>query len=317
MLPEDISPEKHFNVSKTGYRALLLFKMLLNEPQSRQDIARNFSHDPVIGKDVSRDTVTNTVNLLKAAGCEITITRKNGVQLYNLKSHPFLPVIKKESVAILRGLRDSITSYCDWELIERINTLYIQIADFVENKNALDILLSHHPLYNVDKEVLKSMILYAREKQIICIDYKSPYYGYEDLYFVPDFISFENKRVYVWGYNLKYKDVSYLRMDRIRGVEPVFLANEQEIRQEYEKSILTVTYLLKGYSYLSFVPSKHERVILKDENSCLIEAKVYNKFNFIQRLLSFGCDCKIIGPQNFIREFVRILKEVKAVPYGR
>ena len=91
-------------VSKTGYRALYLLRLLITAPRSREEILAAFERDIVIAKDkkLSKDTVTNTINTLKACGCDIKRPNsKNGFK-YELVSHPFSPGINRTQFQYLQ-----------------------------------------------------------------------------------------------------------------------------------------------------------------------------------------------------------------------
>ena len=55
-----------------------------------------------------------------------------------------------------------------------------------------------------------------------------------------------------------------------------------------------------------------EKIINQNDDKLTINAKTSNTFLLIQRLLSFGSNCKIISPENFKNEFVTLLKDMKA-----
>ena len=92
-------------VSKTGYRALYLLRLLITAPRSREEILAAFERDIVIAKDkkLSKDTVTNTINMLKACGCDIKRPNSKNGYKYELVSHPFRPGLTEGSSNICRN----------------------------------------------------------------------------------------------------------------------------------------------------------------------------------------------------------------------
>ena len=58
---------------------------------------------------------------------------------------------------------------------------------------------------------------------------------------------------------------------------------------------------------------ENETLIENNENYLMIEYKVENKFKAVQKFLELGCDCKIISPDSFKKEFISILKSIKEV----
>ncbi len=61
--------------------------------------------------------------------------------------------------------------------------------------------------------------------------------------------------------------------------------------------------------------NKEETVTYEDKDSeypLTISAEVSNRFNFFQRILSYGTDCLIISPESAKAELKEHLKNIKA-----
>lgn len=309
--PLEQKPESNSNITKTGYRILLLFKLLSEAPRSRKEINEEFIKDPVLKRGISNDTITNIVNALKKSGCSIKRPDISTKYRYILLKHPFTIEISEKALLGLQTIREGITSFSDWQLLRKINKLYAKFANFTLNEEHTNILLNEHPLKNIDNSILEQLVKFCETKQILKINYNSPLYGKERLIFIPEFITFENKVAYLWGYNLRYKSIGYLRIDRIKGLKEMMLPNSKSILEQYASSILTVTYKLSGFSKIAYTPNRLENVIIENKEYIVIEAKVFNKFNFVQRLLAYGTDCKILTPKSFVEEFLLELKNIK------
>lgn len=304
-------PESNSNITKTGYRILLLFKLLVESPRSRKEINEEFEKDPVLKKGISNDTITNIVNALKKSGCVIKRPDISTQYRYILKKHPFTTEISSKALIGLQTIRDGITSFSDWQLLCKINRLYAKFSNYALSEKDTELLLNEHPLKNIDSSILEQLVKFCETKQLIKITYKSPLYGTERLTFIPDFISFENKVTYLWGYNLRYKSIGYLRIDRIKNLKEAFVADAGIIFEQYTSSILKVTYKLSGFSKIAFEPNRFEQIIIENKDYIVVESKVFNKFNFFQRLLAFGTDCKVLTPKSYVEEFLLELKNIK------
>ncbi len=309
--PLEQKSETNSNISKTGYRIILLFKLLFSSPRTRMEIDREFEEDCVLRKGISYDTITNIVKALRKSGCVIKRPNIATGYKYVLEKHPFTTEISDKALDGLLKIREGITSFSDWQLLCKINRLYEKFAKFSIDEEQTEQLLHNHPLRDVDEELLEELAGYCETKQILKITYKSPLYGTERLTFIADFISFENNVTYLWGYNLRYKTVGYLRLDRIKSLKKIFYVNAKSILEQYESSILTVTYRLTGFAKLAFEPTRFEHVVIENQDYIVVEAKVFNKFNFTQRLLSFGLDCKILTPRSYIEEYLLELQNIK------
>lgn len=302
------------NISKTGYRALFLLLNLIESPKTRDEILACFENDLIIKNDLSKDSVTNTVNTLRKAGCIISRPSQKTNNCYVLKSHPFFSEITKEQADCLQSLRESIVSLGDWQMLIAVNNLYAKIAMLSNNEQIKNMLLYEHPLRNIDSRIFKELYICTKIKKQSNICYDSPENGLEDLYLLPEFITFESRKLYVWGYCPKYNSLSYFRIDRIKRVNLVnFLGIEPET-QGYKKKTLAVEYKLKDFSALTYVGNEDEIVVSQNPNddfSLTIKAYVTNKFNFFQRILSYGADCKIESPLSIRDELLDCIKNIK------
>ena len=305
---------KESGVSKTGYRALFLLRLLLESPKTRDELIERFSKDSVIAKDLSKDTVTNTVNLLRMAGCIITRPNMRTDFRYVLREHPFSAKLSKFDVKCLQALRNGIISLGDWQLIESVNALYGKIVKLTGDAQSHNELIYNQPLNIVDKKVLYDLVRYAKVKKTVSVLYDSAANGIEHLEFIPDFIQFENEKLYVWGYSYKYKNIGYLRVDKIKSVDIINFSDNSRILGKYFAQIPRVTYKLSGYAAYMFKEDRLQKIIDKNDDHIVVEATIYSEFNFVQKLLMYGYDCEIVAPTEFREKFVSIIREMRA-PY--
>lgn len=303
------------NISKTGYRALFLLMKLLESPKTRDEILECFKEDFIIKNTLSKDSVTNTINALRKSGCVISRPTQRTSNKYVLKSHPFVVTLSKENIDALQALRESIVTLDDWELLRKLNNLYMKFALLAPDDESRSLLIFSHPLANISNKILNELIICAQIKRHINVCYKSPENGEEDLDFSPEYITFENRKLYVWGYCKKYNNFAYLRIDGILRINMMdFLGKDPEV-QEFRKPEIVVEYKLKGLSALMYIEHEEEDISEfneKNEYPITITANVSNKFNFFQRILSHGTDCKIVSPEATKQEFLTILKNIKS-----
>ena len=297
------------NISKTGYRALFALQKLMEAPRTRSELLNLFIQDPIIGPDVSKDTVTNTINTLKQAGCIISRPTQRTINKYILKYHPFNISFSSENVEALQSLRESIASLEDLKLMIYLNSFYSKISALAPDSEHQNILLYKHPLKNIDYKILNELVVYSRLKKSVKICYDSPVYGKEDLDLLPEFLTFQNEKLYVWGYCNKHNEFAYLRVDKISRVK------QSKSGRDYEKPVVVTKYKLKGRSALMYLENSDEVIVSRnaeDVYPLVIKASVSNKFNFFQRILSYGTDCVILEPESMKEDFKEILSRIKA-----
>lgn len=303
------------NISKTGYRALFLLMKLIKSPKTRDEILECFNEDLVIRGDLSRDTATNTVNTLREAGCIISRPTQRTKNKYILSSHPFNIYLSKENIYALQALRESIISLGDWRLVLNLNNLYAKISNLAPDNETKNILLNEHPFKKINHSIINALLVLANIKKQTNICYNSPENGEESFDFSPEYITLENRKLYVWGYCQKHDNFSYLRIDRIKQVNLMNFLGENPEAEDFEKKELIVDYKLKNLSAMMFIENENEKIIaenINEEYPITVRTTVSNKFNFFQRILSFGADCKLISPEEIKQELIEKLKAIKA-----
>lgn len=314
---KNLNPDSY--ILKTGYRALFLLLRLMKAPMTRSEILALFKSDEIIKNTLSKDSVTNSINTLREAGCEILRPSLKTKNHYILKSHPFECSLLDENVEALQYIRESTVSLGDWELSLKIDNLYSKIAKFAVSKNAKETLLYNSNFKNINKILLKKLLDSIKAKRYINICYYSPENGDENLYFLPTTITYESNKLYLWGYSQKYDEYSYLRIDRIKKINAVsFFGQETEIHYEKKEEII-VEYMLKNLSAVIYLENADEKIISKSkdkDHAITVRSKVSNKFSFFQKILSYGQDCKILSPQSIIDEYKEILENIKSGYYN-
>ena len=131
------NPSTDNNISKTGYRALFLLKKLMESPKSREELLECFEQDIVIKNDISKDTITNTINTLRKAGCIISRPTQKTNNKYVLKSHPFNVLLSKEQI-------DAALKFAN---------VYAKISKLAPNQETQMRLLFEHPQKSVKYEI--------------------------------------------------------------------------------------------------------------------------------------------------------------------
>lgn len=308
------SPNAENNLSKTGYRALFLLLKLIEGPKTTEELISLVSVDPILKNDISKDTITVTINTLRKAGCVITRPTWKSGSKYILKAHPFVAKLTKENINTLQTLRKSISTLGDWQLLILVNKFYAKIAHLAPDDESRDLLLYKHDLKDVNYQVLNELILYCKLKKTINFCYDCPEHGREDIDFAPEKITFENEKLYVWGYHQKHGKVCFLRVDKISQICLLTDINFEEKSYLPDKSTGCITYKLKGYSAMMYGENNNEIIICCDSKSeypLTIKAYIENQFNFFQRILSYGTDCVISAPESAKRDFMQVLKNIK------
>ena len=298
--------KKSIWISLTGYRTLYVLKLLIEESRSPEELIEILKCNPYTKKSLSKDTIRLTINTLKKAGCEISRLNKSTNYKYVLYSHPFVLNFSNDELNSLLNLRKNASEKLSWQKILILNSFFEKIIKLSMDENKIDYVNSTAFFADVDKDVLKQLSnpnLYGKKVQI---KYLSPKQGEEIIDIVVGEISSSQGKMYLSCYNYKYNANSILNVERIREIKTIYLTNEVEYEDFYE-----VEYELFGDSLASYKKENYETIIEKNSDSIKVKAQVYNEFFFIQRLLLFGADFKIISPDSFREKIINKIKSIR------
>ena len=293
-------------ISITGFRTLLLLISLIEKPRDIEELVDIVKNHNITQKSISKDTVRLTLNTLKAIGCEVERPKKSNNYKYELKKHPFTLNLSQEDVNSLLLIRERISNELSWQEVLHLNTFYKKFFLLTENQEYISLEENTKPLNNIDIKILKEISNPQINGRKITIVYNSPEYGIEDINIIPQKLTYENSRLYLWCYNFKYKKTSILDVERIKEIKNISISKTNIKTVSYN-----VEYEVFGSSAKIFYPEENEKIINKTETTISVYANVTNEFWFIQRLLLLGSDFKIISPYFFKEKLINKIKLIQ------
>ncbi len=299
---------KKFWISITGYRTLLILKSLMVRSYTIDELVEILKNDSITNKAVSKDTVRIAINTLKSVGCEILRPNKANNYKYQLIKHPFSLKISDKELKTFTMLRDKIAEEIKYDDVFTLNDLYEKLISLTLNEEQIDYVNNTQPLKKINKKILKDITNQQIIGKKVQIKYLSPNFGEEDIEVIPQKITYESGKIYLRCYIFKYETNSLLNVERILKINSIDMFNIYNKNSSYK-----VVYELLGNSKNIFKIQKNEEIISRNTNSIKIEALVDNEFLFIQRLLLFGTDFKIISP-DFFRE--KLIDKIKLIQKG-
>ena len=299
---------KKFWISITGYRTLLILKSLMVRSYTIDELVEILKNDSITNKAVSKDTVRIAINTLKSVGCEILRPNKANNYKYQLIKHPFSLKISDKELKTFTMLRDKIAEEIKYDDVFTLNDLYEKLISLTLNEEQIDYVNNTQPLKKINKKILKDITNQQIIGKKVQIEYLSPNFGEEDIEVIPQKITYESGKIYLRCYIFKYETNSLLNVERILKINSIDMFNIYNKNSSYK-----VVYELCGNSKNIFKVQKNEKIISGNTNSIKVEALVDNEFLFIQRLLLFGTDFKIISP-DFFRE--KLIDKIKLIQKG-
>lgn len=293
-------------MSLTGYRTLVLLKMLIEGPKTNQEINNYFLNDQYIKEKFSNDTLRIYINSLREIGCNITRANKaNGK--YELISHPFGFDIPKSQLKAISKLYKNIYDKIELNQAIMIEDLLIKLSETIKNEKTKEYLSNIIMAKGVDRRVLRELINHCNSKNQIIFFHKSAKSGIQEIEIIADKIFFKSEKLYLWGYSITHREYSFYRVDKITKVSAIKIKNDvikhQDIRITYE--------LLEGFE--NYLPEDNEKILLKSPNKLILEITSKNKFSLIQKFLYNANTSRIIEPESFKNEIKQKLELMKKV----
>ena len=295
-----------FNVKQiclTAYRALLLLKHLMVKSLNEEEILNIFINDDFIHQSISADNLRSIIDSFKELGCIIKKTGSKNNHKYELIKNPFGLNLTKNEIRLLNRFRKSHVGRADLDMDLNINSFINKFCLLIEDEKVVENLKGNNSLIEIDVDLIKQLKEYCKNKASLLIEYISGK-NISEFLMIASYLKYEKDRLYIWGYSPKYDDYSYLRVDKIRKINVI-----NEIKEPLAKEEV-IRYKMYDLNYFL---EENEFLVKKTDNAAIIDYRVENKFQAIQKFLELGLDCEIISPESFKREFIDILKSIKEV----
>lgn len=295
-------------ISLTAYRAIYIVTLLSKSPKSFEELLEAIHDDKFLSKACHKDTITNSINSLRAAGFVIDKPKASNGYKFTLISNPFKFKISQEQADLLHLMRTSLSYQSNYEIIFKLNSVFDKITKLGDCEKYIDTIERSNYFRTIDRKILNKILALCDKKANARIVYNSPINGNEELKVKLEKIVFENNRLYLWLYSYKYNTPGYFRVDKILDII-------QDTPNEDENISLTnfVEYELKGEAAKKFIPKENEIILEKLTDKITIKANVINKFNFFQYIMAFSDNCKILSPDSIKQDFAEHLKNIMEV----
>lgn len=292
-------------MSFTGFKAIVIFSLLLESPKSYQEIQPYIKNHAYLHESVSIDTIRVYINSLKEIGCKIKKSTESGITRYSIDSHPFeLKITNEQAKSILKVFHAISKSINIKDLIS-LEKFFQKFAPYISDEKLKNKLKNISPLNNIDLKMLNNLINLAKNNTEITMLYNSPTSGRKNITIVIDKIFINNGKLYIAGLNSEHKNYAKFLVTKIIKIISINLHNSK-----LEMPILTVGYEVFNLGKdIEILPN--EKVIKNDHNKTIIEITSQNKFDIIQRIMSYTNQCKVLYPENFKSEIINCLKEMK------
>lgn len=298
-------------MSFTGYKALLLFSLLTESPKSYNEICECFLNHPYLREKISIDTLRVYINSLKRIGCEVKRFRgEDKISRYVITAHPFELKLTQEQIQSIIKVYKSIVKNMDVKELLSMEYFFEKIGSYIKNEDFIADIRKISMLRDIDKKLLEDLIDCCDKKEQIVISYNSPNSGQKDIELIADKIEVANGKMDLLGTGFEYMQYGSFLVSRIKEIKEIKI--EKTIPDNLQE--FRIIYTLEGNPD-KFNPADNERIIEKHNNYVVIEMKTSNDFLAKQKLLEYGPTCKVVAPEDFRNDFIKLLKDMKAGYY--
>lgn len=293
-------------ISFTGFKALIIFSLLLESPKSYEDIRNYFANHDYLKETISIDTIRVYLNSLKRIGCVISKTTRAEGSKYILVSHPFELSIEPEQIKSISKIYKTISKTVEINELIMLERFFRKIAKYIKNPEFAETFEKISILTGLDLDLIEQLQDCCKKRLQIVLLYNSPRSGHKEIEIICEKIAFENNKLYVYGTSLDFNQYGYFLISRVMQIKEIKL----------DKANLDIQELVIKYELISNPQELHladnEKILEVNDNRILIEIRSSNKFMLRQRILSFGNICKVIEPTDFKNELVETLKQMRA-----
>ncbi len=298
-------------MSFTGYKSLLIFSLLSEGPKSYNEICDYFYNNPYLREKISIDTLRVYINSLKRIGCEIKRFRdENKESKYQIVEHPFeIKLSEEEKQSIIKIYKNIIKNIDINDLIS-LDNLLEKIGLYIKDEDFKGTIKKLSMLRDIDKSLLSDILDCCAKKEQIVISYSSPNSGEKDIEIIADKVDVSNNKIYLYGIGFEYNQYGSFLVSRIKQLKEIKF--NKTIPVNIEKT--TIIYEINNTNIEPEL-KQNERILEKKDDKVTIEMTTSNIFLARQRLLEYGPQCKILSPQDFKNDFVKLLKDMKAEYY--
>lgn len=295
-------------MSFTGFKSLYVFSLLLEAPRSYADICEAFKKHEFIKETISIDTLRVYLTSLKRAGCEIIRTKKAEGSKYKMISHPFQLDINENQIKSIVKVYKTISKNIDIDELIILDKFLKKLISLLNNSSLQEAYEKVSVFKGINVELLEPLLRYCNDKEQITLLYNSPRSGKKEIQIVTDKLEFTNNKLYLYGTGLDYQQYTYLPVSRIEKILHVSV---------HKSDLSGVKVYNVGYELKGSVPeirlSEGEKILeTRPGNTVLVEYNSSNLFMIKQKILSYGCACKVLYPEEVKNDIISTLKQMRA-----
>ena len=256
----------HNLMSFSAFKGLLIFTLLIEKPYSYAEIQKCFEENEYLHESVSKDTIRNYMNSLKAIGCEIKRIKDGKFSKYYISQHPFELKINEKQVESVLKIYKAISGFIDISDFMALQSFFDKISSLITNEKLKNQLQNLSPISNISPKLIEELKYHTDNNNEITVFYNSGNSGWKNITILANDMYISNQKLYIAGINSEYNNYSSFLVSKIKKIISVNLGEKVLIMPK-----IKVQYELKKSDNTEFELLDNEKIISENENKKIIE----------------------------------------------
>ena len=291
-------------ITFTGYKTLLIFQILLEEPKTLEEIKEKLYQNDLINDTISDDTIRNYIKSLRTLGCKISKASKSNEHKFIMCRHPLELNLTKSQLNVLKKISKIIKENEDVKELENFENFVLKLISVIKCQDTINFLNGLLTVNKINRDIYNALIKCCKNKLTAKFLYKSGLIN-QELSFYCDKIFLKSEKLYLAGYNMRYKNYSSLLINRINSI--IDVTSEDKPYELTENDIICEIY------NPNYETEENEIILNTYSDKVVIKMLCKDEFRTVQKILSMGCECKILKPENFKNKIKNKLLEMRSL----
>lgn len=288
----------------TGYRVLLIFKLLLERDLTLKELEKQLLLNPEVNQFFTKEAILKYINTLRNSSVEIDRIDN----IYKVLDVPFKLNLSHKTIETLIKLEKYTKGLYQHRLYISYNNFIGRLSKYLDKsqndkiaylESSSENLFSEYKIHKETIERLEKYICQGLRLEVVTKLNKKIIF--DDFY-----IDYFNKNIYLSGYDQINKEIVSILIENIETMK--------QLSQMSRKTSLypSVIYKLKGKLAQSYKLKKNERMINFDteKQELVIINNREDKNLLFKRLVRYGLLCEVIEPKNIRSEFKEFIKQI-------
>lgn len=243
---------------------------------------------------------------------------------------PVIDLVEEEVNALLFYSK-TITQYKEYPIFEEISMAIKKIIDASNMNLETKELLEEQTLIETEKHPLipgigciTGLLQTIAKRQVIELEYGRFGEPTKKHLIKPLLLKEDKLMWYIIGVNIKYNEINTFGLDRIKSYkvknetfDPVEFDSKEYFQYSFGVTVankkpldVVIQFNPEQGNYLKTLPIHSTQKILEDnEERFVISLKVIPSYEFYSKILSYGCNAKVISPAKLIEGFLNNFRD--------